>query len=289
MSTSSASANTRTSLSTTNITLPKTRISGNSKDLDTQSNKESEETHLIGIRKISHFSSTSTPLPGVQSPGVTSPAMKSGNASVPLKKNSNSGPSNVGFNSPIPCGESFFEEDAKLTQSHVNFMTSFNRKPTEFPSSTSITHSRLSTGSPESSSHVWNLQRNSSASLGAPPQPVFNKFASNSSAMCNTNLTENTSSTSMSNLPETSNFSFDYKISSDSGVIATQSTSYRERSLQQNVSEEEDFIDQCPEELFMDEDDFNEDFTEEVQPYKTAKSDLPTITPRRQNKSYANG
>lgn len=31
------------------------------------------------------------------------------------------------MDSPVPCGESFFEEDAILTQTHVNFMSKFKR------------------------------------------------------------------------------------------------------------------------------------------------------------------
>ncbi|KAK3583557.1 hypothetical protein CHS0354_026147 [Potamilus streckersoni] len=50
---------------------------------------------------------------------ITSSALKLVRPSSLIDKNS--------FGSPIPCGESFFEEDAVLTQTHVSFMSNFQR------------------------------------------------------------------------------------------------------------------------------------------------------------------
>ncbi|KAL3866614.1 hypothetical protein ACJMK2_043898 [Sinanodonta woodiana] len=50
---------------------------------------------------------------------ITSTAQKLGKPNFLSDKTS--------FGSPIPCGESFFEEDAVLTQTHVSFMSNFRR------------------------------------------------------------------------------------------------------------------------------------------------------------------
>ncbi|KAJ8304567.1 hypothetical protein KUTeg_018150 [Tegillarca granosa] len=38
-----------------------------------------------------------------------------------------------GFNSPIPCGDSFFEDDAMFTQSHTKFISNLNKRTSDSP------------------------------------------------------------------------------------------------------------------------------------------------------------
>ena len=47
--------------------------------------------------------------------------------------------------SPIPCGDSFFEDDALLTQTHVNFMSRFNKHSLNGSLDVSNTSSNVST------------------------------------------------------------------------------------------------------------------------------------------------
>ncbi|XP_053405296.1 recQ-like DNA helicase BLM [Mercenaria mercenaria] len=65
--------------------------------------------------------------------------------------------------SPIPCGDSFFEDDAILTQTHVNFMSRFSRHsvsgPLDISNTSSTTSTPVSFPRPKSTPAV--LQKNS--------------------------------------------------------------------------------------------------------------------------------
>lgn len=78
--------------------------------------------------------------------------------------------------------------------------------------------------------------------------------------------------------PSRTDFSFDYKLNNDSGVIQTQSARDKFSSSVPDSEEEADVIDQFPDDLFSP-DDFDSEFTEEV------KTDsLPQLSsPRRQS------
>lgn len=78
--------------------------------------------------------------------------------------------------------------------------------------------------------------------------------------------------------PSRTDFSFDYKLNNDSGVIQTQS------ARDKFSSSEADVIDQFPDDLFSP-DDFDSEFTEEV------KTDsLPQLSsPRRQSTNQSFG
>lgn len=84
--------------------------------------------------------------------------------------------------------------------------------------------------------------------------------------------------------PSRTDFSFDYKLNNDSGVIQTQSARDKFSSSVPDSSEEADVIDQFPDDLFSP-DDFDSEFTEEV------KTDsLPQLSsPRRQSTNQSFG
>lgn len=173
----------------------------------------------------------------------------------------------IGFQSPIPCGESFFEEDAKLTQTHHSFISSFNKK------------------SPSSSFKeppVMNFNHSTNSLLNQSDTTCANQSTSSSHFNQSAAVTYNSFSTVEA--PSRTDFSFDYKLNNDSGVIQTQSARDKFSSSVPDSEEEADVIDQFPDDLFSP-DDFDSEFTEEV------KTDsLPQLSsPRRQstNQSFA--
>ena len=73
-------------------------------------------------------------------------------------------------------------------------------------------------------------------------------------------------------------FSFDYKLNNDSGVVQSQSAKNRFSTSIPDSEDETDVIDQFPDDDLFSPDDFHSEFTEEM------KTDsLPTISPRRQS------
>lgn len=173
----------------------------------------------------------------------------------------------IGFQSPIPCGESFFEEDAKLTQTHHSFMSSFNKK------------------SPSSSFKeppVMNFSQSTNSLMYQSDTTCCNQSTSSSHFNQSAAVTHN--SFSIVEAPSRTDFSFDYKLNNDSGVVQSQPVKDRFSSSVPDSEEEADVIDQFPDDLFSP-DDFDSEFTEEV------KTDsLPQLSsPRRQSTNQSFG
>lgn len=173
----------------------------------------------------------------------------------------------IGFQSPIPCGESFFEEDAKLTQTHHSFMSSFNKK------------------SPSSSFKeppVMNFNQSTNSLMYQSDTTCGNQSTSSSHFNQSAAVTHN--SFSIVEAPSRTDFSFDYKLNNDSGVVQSQPVKDRFSSSVPDSEEEADVIDQFPDDLFSP-DDFDSEFTEEV------KTDsLPQLSsPRRQSTNQSFG
>ncbi|XP_060083863.1 recQ-like DNA helicase BLM [Ylistrum balloti] len=190
-------------------------------------------------------SSTSTPLrfqmmdsttPGIEANGLTDKS---------YKRTSNG--SFKAFSSPIPCGESFFEEDAKLTQSHANFMANFNRK---------------SMGSPSTFSKNGTV-----TGMASPPIMSLSKGVGNKTSPIDTKVMDESLTKSA-----TSNFDFSYKIAQNEGPSSVKRSGHNETSTLQD-SHHSDFC------IDIDDFEFDEDEIEE--------SDIPSLvhTPRRKQQT----
>ncbi|XP_048737766.2 recQ-like DNA helicase BLM isoform X2 [Ostrea edulis] len=168
----------------------------------------------------------------------------------------------IGFHSPIPCGESFFEEDAKLTQTHHSFISSFNKK------------------SPNASFKdppVMNFNQSATSSfLNQSDTKCANQSAS--TLRCNHSASAGYSYSTVEE-PSTADFSFDYKLNNDSDVQTLPSKKGKFSASVLNSEDEPDVIDQFPEELFAS-DDFDSEFTENIQ---TDALPRMSISPRRQS------
>ncbi|OWF37785.1 Bloom syndrome protein-like [Mizuhopecten yessoensis] len=190
--------------------------------------------------------STSTPL---RLQGLDS-AMPRGEASGLMDKSVKrmSSSSVNAFGSPIPCGESFFEDDAKLTQSHAKFMASFSNKSVGSP----VSFSRNSPVTGVTSPPVLSLSR--SLAVG------------NSSSHADTNFTRGSDVV-------TSNFDFNYKIAQHEGP----SSEKRPGHIETSVTAQGSLHDDMGNDMFIDIDDY--EFDEE----ENEESDMPSInhTPRR--------
>nr|XP_022333521.1 Bloom syndrome protein homolog isoform X2 [Crassostrea virginica] len=168
----------------------------------------------------------------------------------------------VGFSSPIPCGESFFEEDAKLTQSHHSFISSFSKKSP-------------STSTSFKEPPIMNFNQSSNSSLNQSDTAYG--ISSTSTSHVNP-LADTANSFSGVEPPSMTEFSFDYKLNNDSGVVQSQSAKNRFSTSIPDSEDETDVIDQFPDDDLFSPDDFDSEFTEEM------KTDsLPTISPRRQS------
>ncbi|XP_033749832.1 Bloom syndrome protein homolog isoform X2 [Pecten maximus] len=185
--------------------------------------------------------STSTPL-RVQRMDSTTPGDEANQPTDKSFKRMSNG-SVSAFSSPIPCGESFFEDDAKLTQSHANFMANFNRKS---PGSVS-TFSRSTSVAP--SPPVMSLSK----SLGNRSSPVDSSF-----------------STVMEEQGSTTNFNFNFKIAQNEGPSSVRRSDHNGTSSTAQQSGHND--------MFIDIDDFEFDDDDE-----NGESDMPSLnhTPRR--------
>ena len=75
------------------------------------------------------------------------------------------------FGSPIPCGDSFFEDDAVLTQTHVDFMSKFKRH--SIPGSSNTSSSNINSPTSNFSSPV--VKRQFSDLVGLDFQQSLNK------------------------------------------------------------------------------------------------------------------
>lgn len=151
--------------------------------------------------------------------------------------------------SPFTCGESFFEGDAPMTQSHVSYISSVNRKSpgTDFTS----TSEYIPKGSGLSS-------------------PVFN-FNKNAATILHYDTSDYNEAVQHSQNED--NFEFGYKISDDVPPMKGSKPVVRDgyKVNTDNFSDDDMFA----------VDDFDDEFTEEM--------DLPTITtPSRQRKPGMN-
>lgn len=219
---------------------------------------------------------------------ITSTVQKSSVARL-----SNSG-SKLG--SPIPCGDSFFEDDAVLTQTHVNFMSSFSRHslngslsvpdnnstanstPVSFPrpkSTTSMSqrnnaHNLTDTVGGESYNNINNaLNISSEVSFISPNRPLARPESSRKFTADFEEPDMFDSIDEEMNLNMAEDFAFDYK-------VANQSSTSR-KTVNQSGNSVIKSGDNYPEEYSKDEiidifDDDDEDFNAVL-----SQDDLPQI------------
>ncbi|XP_052240275.1 recQ-like DNA helicase BLM isoform X2 [Dreissena polymorpha] len=185
---------------------------------------------------------------------------------------------NSKLGSPIPCGESFFEDDAVLTQTHVNFMSRFSRQslnasnnsstmstPVSFPKAMStpaiLSHKKHQMQCISKSDSSFNNSLNSSPALphnrttGQEPKDQFEP-----------DMFDSVDDEINMNMAEQTDFEFDYKISTRPSKPKSSSVAHADSSC--NVSKadtfgpsanytvdatKDDFIDE-----FEDDEDFHE-------------------------------
>ncbi|KAK3098744.1 hypothetical protein FSP39_022633 [Pinctada imbricata] len=160
-------------------------------------------------------------------------------------------------------------------------MSSFGRRSTDPNMSCTSGYRASSIGSPDNS-HISDTHQNSSSRV-VPPQPVFNMNRMMSTSGTSNRTKDTTYNQSACNPQEPSNFSFDYNINNNSGVVATQKSFNQQKSKHLELCDDVDFIEQCQDDLFSDEFQDETDFNE---PGPTADQDnLPSMsrTPRRQS------
>ncbi|XP_060601355.1 recQ-like DNA helicase BLM [Ruditapes philippinarum] len=207
--------------------------------------------------------------------------------------------------SPIPCGDSFFEEDALLTQTHVNFMSRFNKHSMngslDVSSTSSTTSTPVSFPRPKStplclsqknsvqnypentpkinfnkSNNVMNIS--SDASFISPNRPIISHQNSvrqstsvANSGGCEPDLFDSIDEEMNLNMAE--DFDFGYKISNQSVPAKQSANQSRNNGVNgDNVSYSvEDF---SKDELIDDFDDDDEDFNQIV----SSQESLPQIS-----------
>lgn len=149
------------------------------------------------------------------------------------------------FSSPIPCGESFFEDDAKLTQSHANFMANFNRKS---PGGTPSSFSKSATVVP------------------SPPVMSLNKSSGN-----RYDPVDFTFPTAMEDQESTSNFEFNYNIAQREGPSSVKRS---ENKTVQHTDQNDMFVD-------IDDFEFDDEGEDGIED-QNEESDMPSLnhTPR---------
>lgn len=198
------------------------------------------------------------------------------------------------FGSPIPCGDSFFEDDAILTQTHVDFMSNFKRH--SLPGSTNANNSNFSTPESKTSTPVikGHLVNSVSVDLQSSPNQTSNCSVlygqekacalNQSSNFVSPNRNKRSARTSINSHPydsvddefnlelaEQSDFDFDYKVSSAChSKKSTEKGSYLGASSQETVdrcsaSDREinyEIVNESGEDLFEIDDFDEEDFGE---------------------------
>lgn len=211
--------------------------------------KRSSSPSILSRR---NSSVTSTPYTTVSTVSKTDPSRRITEAStpdmsgsVPSKRISNVNSSVI--TSPFTCGESFFEADAPMTQSHASYISSINRK---------------SPGTSTSGYQVKGDKSSAAYSKGDNTgfsSPVFN-FNKNAASI----LEHDTSNYNedLQHSQNDSNFEFDYKITENIPAIKD----HNRKSVGGSIGNQGNMSD---DDMFAIE-DFDDDFTEEM--------DLPTIT-----------
>jgi hypothetical protein len=205
----------------------------------------------------------------------------------------NSNSSKLG--SPIPCGDSFFEDDAVLTQTHVNFMAKFQRRSlngsVDLSNNSSLNSTPVNFPTPKSTPAVLNKMMVNNLQNSTPVNP-FNRINTTSNKRVNAN--EDCSNRPMPpprwnaennqdmfdsidedmNLQMAEEFEFNYKVADSCGPSQTKvhQTKGNNSSYPEEYSKGE-LIDE-----FDDDENFNEILSEE---------DLPHIAKPRHSRESA--
>ena len=202
------------------------------------------------------------------------------------------------FGSPIPCGDSFFEDDAVLTQTHADFMAKFKRHSLPGSTNTSNCYSDVSSPTANFNSPIIKGQdarqqylkqtSNSSVIYGQKKTSVLNqsdsfispnRYKPNSAAGSSFSQFDSIDDDMNLELAEQSEFDFDYKISSAAHPTAKKSTE-KGSNFDISIDKGDNFnkgdnymLDQSGEDMLSIDDFGDEDFAEVLE-----YDNLPTIS-----------
>ena len=169
-------------------------------------------------------------------------------------------PNTSKLGTPIPCGDSFFEEDAVLTQTHVNFMSTFQKHSFNNTNNSSAMSTPVTFPKTMSTPALQSAKKTFGGSFNDTGNSFFDEdsfIAPNKPANIHEqDMFDSVDEEMNMHLAEQSDFEFDYKISTETKPKTNKSAvefpgNVKLTSYQESVSQEEMIDD------FDDDEDFN--------------------------------